>query len=469
MPPSQTTNYTIHLLPNFEPVNVYPNHTIHLLPNSEPVNVCPYRYPYFQKQEIETQVRAMLQNGIIHPSTSHFSSPVLLVKKCDRSWRFCIYYQALNSITVKDRFPIPTIDELLDELGGASWFLKLDLLQGYPHILMKDDDVSKTSHYEFQVMPFGLCNAPSTFQVTMNSIFAPHLRKFIIVFFDDILVYNKSFPEHLTHLETTFQVLLTGQFFLKLSKCSFAQRQVEYLGHLVSTSGVEPVPANVKEIQDLPQPRTMRALCGFLGLSRFYWRFIKGYALIATPLTNLLTKDHIQWSLKAQKAFDTLKDVVCKVSVLWLSDFSEPFVVEKDVSGVGMGTILSQRGHPIAFFSKPFCLKLLHSSTYVRELAAITTAVKKWLQYLLGHHYTILTNHRNPKELMTQVVQTPEQQMYLARLLGYNYSIQYRSGKANTVVDAVSRIPEPIVRQFLILTEPHFVFLQELKRELQTH
>ena len=188
----------------------------------------------------------MLQKGLIQPSTSPFLSSVLLVKKSDGSWRFCVDYRALNALTVRDRFPIPTIDELLDELGGACYFSKLDLLQGYHQIRMHPGDIPKTafrthhSHYEFKVMPFGLCNAPSSFQATMNYIFRPYLRRFIIVFFDDILVYSHSMDDHLHHLELTFQVLLANHFVLKLSKCFFAQLQVEYLGHLVSRSGVEP-------------------------------------------------------------------------------------------------------------------------------------------------------------------------------------------------------------------------------------
>ena len=233
----------------------------------------------------------MLQQGIIRPSTSPFSSPILLVKKRDGSWRFCVDHRALNAITVKDRFPIPTIDELLDELGGACWFSKLDLLQGYHQIRMKEEDVGKTTfrthndHFEFCVMPFGLCNAPSSFQAMMNSTFGPHLRKFIIVFFDDILIYSRTFQEHMSHLEQAFQILLVGKFFLKLSKCTFAQQQVEYLGHVVSQSGVQPVSTKVDAIQQWPTPSSTRALRGFLGLSDFYCRFIKGYASIASPLT----------------------------------------------------------------------------------------------------------------------------------------------------------------------------------------
>ena len=243
----------------FQPLQSLPptrdtDHHIHLLSQSTPVNVRPYRYPHYQKREIEEQVDSMLQHGLIQPSTSSFSSPVLLVKKHDGSWRFCVDYRALNALTVKDRFPIPTIDELLDELGGARCFSKLDLLQGYHQIRMHPADVPKTAfrthhgHYEFKVMPFGLCNAPSSFQATMNSIFQPYLRRFIIVFFDDILVYSGSLEDHVHHFQTTFQVLLQNQFVLKFSKCLFAVSQVEYLGHVVSSQGVAPVTSKIDAI-----------------------------------------------------------------------------------------------------------------------------------------------------------------------------------------------------------------------------
>ena len=287
-------------------------------------------------------------------------------------------------ITIKDRFPIPTIDELLDELGGARWFSKLDLLQGYHQIRMATEDVSKTAfrthhgHYEFLVMPFGLYNVPLSFQATMNLTFGPILRKFIIVFFDDILIYNKTFSEHIKHLQIAFQTLKDHSFFLKLPKCSFATQQVEYLGHIVSEQGVEPVPTKVTSVHQWPPPMSVRALRGFLGLSGFYHRFIKGYATLIAPLIALLAKDSFHWTQAADQAFRKLKEAFCTTLVLRLPDFSLPFVLETDALGTGMGVVLSQQHHPIAFFSKSFCPKLLRASTYVRELAAITVAVKKW-------------------------------------------------------------------------------------------
>lgn len=279
------------------------------------------------------------------------------------------------------------------------------------------------------------------------------------MFFDDILIYNKSFEEHLSHLEKAFRVLLEGKSFLKLSKCTFAQHQVEYLGHLVSEQGVESVQAKVQATQQWPDPRSFKSLHGFLGLTGFYRYFIKSYATITTHLTQLLTKDQFGWPQEAQQAFDALKDVVNKALVLLLID----------ASGVGMGAVLSHQGHPIAFFSKPFCSKLLHALTYVRELFTITVFVKKWHQYLLGHHFTILTDHQSLKDLMTQVVQNLEQQMYLARLIGYDYSIQYCSGTSNLVANALSWIPKNSMGELLLLSVPNFIFLQELKQELSLH
>jgi len=322
------------------------DHRIHLLPQSAPVAVRPYRYPQLQKDELETQCSTMLQQGIIRPSTSPFSAPVLLVKKQDNTWRFCVDYRALNDITVKDKFPIPIVEELLDELHGAKFFSKLDLRAGYHQVRVHPNDVEKTAfrthhgHFEFLVMPFGLTNAPATFQALMNSVLHRFLRKCVLVFFDDILIYSNSYSEHLQHLRAVLSTLRDHKLHVKKSKCAFATQSVTYLGHVISASGVAMDSDKISAVESWPTPKTAKELRGFLGLASYYRRFISNFGTIAAPLTQLLKKDCFSWSDQASLAFSTLKKALSSAPVLQLPNFSESFIVDCDaltLQALGLG------------------------------------------------------------------------------------------------------------------------------------
>jgi hypothetical protein len=314
-------------VPLFEaPIGLPPQrtrcHKIRLLSGTAPVAVRPYRYAHMQKPELECQCAEMLQQGIIRPSSSAFSAPVLLVKKSDSSWRLCVDYRALNNNTIKDKFPILVVEELLDELRGAKYFTKLDLRSGYHQVRMSPDDVEKTAFrtheglFEFLVMPFGLTNAPATFQALMNDILKPFIRRFMLVFFDDILIYSSSWSEHLRHVQLVLAKLQEHSLFMKNSKCAFGACSVVYLGHIISEASVAMDAQKMQAVLDWPLLRTVRAVRGFLGLAGYYRRFIKDYGAIATPLTTLLCKDSFRWSPEVEKAFRTLQRALTTAPVL---------------------------------------------------------------------------------------------------------------------------------------------------------
>jgi hypothetical protein len=326
-------------------------------------------------------VQELLNAGIIHPSMNPYSSLVVMVLKKEGSWCMCPDFYSLNKLSIKDKFPILVIDDLLDELSGAQFFTKFDLRSGYHQIHMKEADIPKTSfrthegHYEFLVMPFGLCNAPSTFKSLMNYVFHPFLCHFVLVFFDDILIYKKTWTNHLSHVDQVLHLLSQHQLFLKQSKCALDASEVEYLGHLVGKDGVRVDPKKIESMQYWLHPNTLKSLHGFLGLTCYYCKFVKNYGKIVPPLTALLKNNYLTWAPTSARAFQTLKMAMCTTLVLALPDFTKTFVLECDASGKGVFVVLMQEGQPLAFTSKQLSEQNLGKSIYEKEMLAILHVV----------------------------------------------------------------------------------------------
>lgn len=289
----------------------------------------------------------MLDKGWIRHSTSPFSSPVLLVKKKTVDWRLCVDYRRLSAMTVKNKYRLPIIDELLDELHGANWFSSLDLYSGFHQIRMAEGDELKTSfqtrngHYEYQVMPYGVIGGPATFQEIMNWVLAPFFRRFVVVFIDNVLIYSATWQEHLEHINAVFPALQQHQLHVKLTKCPFAKQELNYLGHVISSSGVSTDPKKIKIIADWLAPQCVKDLRSFLGMAGYYRKYVKNFGLISKPLTNLLKKGEVYvWTSEAEASFQALKNNLISALVLALPDFTKTFELETDASDKGIGTVL---------------------------------------------------------------------------------------------------------------------------------
>lgn len=462
-----------------EPTSLPPrracDHAIPLLPGAQPVNLRPYRYLPALKDELERQVAEMLKNGVIRHSNSAYSSPALLIKKKDGTWRVCIDYRRLNASSVKTKYPMPIIEELLDELHGASWFSKLDLRAGYHQIRLARGEEHKTAfqthrgHSEYLVMSFGLTGAPATFLSAMNQTLAPLLRKCVLVFFDDILVYSATLDEHIHHLSQVLQLLRQHDWKVKLSKCAFGQRSLSYLGHVISDQGVSTDNSKIEAIKNWIQPTTPKQLRGFLGLAGYYRKFVRNFGIISKPLTDLLRKGSIfTWSASAEEAFQHLKQALASAPVLAMPDFSKPFVVETDASDVGVGAVLSQSSHPLAFISRALGPKSKGLSTYEKEFVAIILAVDHWRPYLQTSEFIIKTDHRSLTHLDDQRLHTPWQQKAFTKLLGLNYRICYRKGQDNRVADALSRCRYPAQPTLATISSSQPAWLDEVIKSYAT-
>ncbi|CAN6225874.1 unnamed protein product [Urochloa humidicola] len=433
------------------------NHSIPLINGAQPFKLRPYRYTPAQKTEIEQQVQKLLRNHMVQESKSPYASPLLLVKKKTGEWRLCVDFRRLNSYTIKNRFPLPIIEELFEKLFGARWFTTLDLRSGFHQILLEPEDQHKTAfqthfgHFEYKVMPYGLTGAPATFQAIMNHILAPLLRKCVVVFIDDILIYSKTKEEHAQHIKMVFDLLKEHQFKVRLSKCTFAQTQLKYLGHVITAEGVATDPKKVQDVLNWKSPTSVKELRSFLGLAGYYRRFVKHFGEIAKPLTDLLKKGQLfTWTSATEQSFQALKEALTSAPVLSLPDFNKPFVVETDASEKGIGAVLQQDGHPIAYISRALGPKNQGLSTYEKESLAILMAIDHWRSYLQPAEFIIQTDHRSLTHLDDQRLHSYWQQKAMAKLMGLQYKICYKKGTTNNAADALSRMPQAMAESLAI-------------------
>ncbi|GJR15685.1 putative reverse transcriptase domain-containing protein [Tanacetum coccineum] len=434
---------------------------IDLIPGAAPVARAPYRLAPSEMKELSEQLQELSDKGFIRPSSSPWGAPVLFVKKKDGSFRMCIDYRELNKLTVKNRYPLPRIDDLFDQLQGSSIYSKIDLRSGYHQLRVREQDVPKTAfrtrygHYEFQVMPFGLTNAPAVFMDLMNRVCKPYLDKFVIVFIDDILIYSKDEREHEEHLKAILELLKKEKLYAKFSKCEFWIPKVQFLGHVIDSRGIHVDPAKIESIKDWASPKTPTEIRQFLGLAGYYRRFIEGFSKIAKSMTKLTQKGiKFDWGEKEENAFQLIKQKLCSAPILALPEGSEDFVVYCDASHKGLGAVLMQREKVIAYASRQLKVHEKNYTTHDLELGSVVFALKIWRHYLYGTRCTVFTDHKSLQHILDQKELNMRQRRWLELLSDYDCDIRYHPGKANVVADALSRKEriEPLRVRALVMT-----------------
>ncbi|RVX19278.1 Transposon Ty3-I Gag-Pol polyprotein [Vitis vinifera] len=379
---------------------------------TDPISVSPYRMAPLELKELKTQLDELLGKGFIHPSTSPLGAPVLFVKKKDDTLRLCINYRKLNRVTVKNKYPLPRIDDLFDQLKGAKYFSKIDLRTRYHQLRVKEEDVSKTAfktrygHYEFLVMSFGLTNAPAAFMNLMNKVFRAYLDQFVIVFVDDILIYSRSLEEHKQHLVTTLRTLRRHQLYGKLDKSEFWLTEVNFLGHVVFEAGIVVDHSKVETVQEWQRP------------------------------TNVFEFD---WNEECENAFQELKRKLTTALVLTAPISGELFTIYCDASTVGLGCVLMQQGKVVAYASRQLKQHERNYPTHDLELAAVVFALKTWRHYLYGEKFEVYSDHKSLKYISTRKDLNSRQRRWMETLEDYDFALHYHPGKANVVADALSR------------------------------
>ena len=419
-----------------------------------PIRLPPYRLPHAYRDIVQKELREMLAHGIIEPSTSDWAAPIVLVKKKDGSLRLCVDYRRLNSVSKADAYPMPRIDELIDQLGKAQYLSTLDLTKGYWQVPVSADAQQKTAFttpfglFEFKRMPFGLQGAPATFQRMMDKLL-DGLGGFARAYIDDLVVFSTSWEEHLQHLRTVLQRLQKVGLTAKPTKCQFGMTECTYLGYVVGGGKVRMEPSKIEAVQSFGVPRTKKEVRSFLGITGYYRKFIPQYASIASPLTDLIRKsepNRVEWTPACAAAFDKLKTILCSAPVLRTPDLEKPFVLQTDASQRGVGAVLSQldevgADHPVAFFSRKLLPREERYSTIEKECLAIKLAIHAVRVYLLGRPFTIQTDHRSLEWLDRIKENNARLTRWSLLLQPYQYHVEYRPGNGNGNADGLSRGP----------------------------
>ncbi|GBG84873.1 hypothetical protein CBR_g39335 [Chara braunii] len=440
------------------PTGVVPDrpisHKIILKAGAVPPKGCIYRMSEEELTVLRAQLDDLLDKGWICPSSSPYGAPVLFVRKKNKDLRLCIDYRKLNAQTVKNAGPLPRIDDLLERLGDAKYFSKLDLKSGYHQISIRPNDRYKSAfktrygHFEWVVVPFRLTNAPTTFQATMTNEFRAMLDRFVLVYLDDILVYSRSLEDHLEHLRRVLETLRRAKYKANRDKCEFAQQELEYLGHFVTPEGISPLSDKIQAIQKWPDPRNVMDVRSFLGLAGYYQRFIKGYSKIAAHLTKLQCEDRpFDFGEDAWESFLALKAALLSAEVLCIYDPLLPTSVTTDASGYGIGAVLEQHDgvdwHPVEYFSKK--VPVVHSIDDARkkELLAFVHALKPWRHFLLGRSQFRWVTNNNPLVFYkTQDTVNNTIARWMAFIDQFDFFSGHIPGKSNRFADALSRRPD---------------------------
>ena len=419
------------------------------------------RMPFTVRQEVARQLKRMQETDVIQPSNSPWASPVVLVRKKDGTHRFCVDYRELNSVTRADTFPLPRIDDLLDQLGESVYFSTLDLATGYWQIRVHPDSQEKTAFvtpqglYEFKVMPFGLTNAPAVFQRLMQRVLMglnpEEGPDFVAVYIDDILIFSRTLEEHIEHLRLVFDRLVEAGLKLKPAKCHFIRKEVEYLGHIITPQGLKTNPKLVTAVQGFPVPRNVQEVRRFLGMSSYYRRFIPRFSKVAQPLHALTRKGaEFLWNDDCHSAFESLKQRLISSPVLAYPAFTKPFTLETDASIQGLGAVLSQKqedgkSHPVAYASRALSAPERNYSITELETLAVVWAISHFHTYLYGNCVTVYTDHSAVKAVLQTPNPTGKHARWWTKVYGSGVkevNIIYRSGKTNLSADALSRSPQ---------------------------